>query len=357
MFKLICSQIRHTEGLAEVSLTMGNVDDTAVDEIVEAVRSNPTVTTLVLDDNQIRDNGIRDVLSLLNGEKMKVISVENQSVHPSTTVLEEVLTAVEGCYSLIKMGVAWRQPAMRHKSEQLLRRNFNKMFEQRKKGQKGQENEMNPGELVDDYNKSTFADSFEMCNDFRLSSLSPHKLKVAIYSHLVRGVLASGFRVIRIVNCRLDNPFAEILTKGLQKDTCVEELILDRNNIHSTGIEAVASLISNNTHLRSIQCKGQKKKVSTETAERIVTAMQKNRTLVKLELDFNLPQHRKAIDKRLRMNSALRRNTTPPSSRIDPDSPPDGTVALASDATGSDKGQSPDPGDQEDKESLGDMTE
>jgi len=114
---------------------------------------------------------------------------------------------------------------------------------------------------------------------------------------------------VKMSMLKLDDAFAFVLAKSIEKNKTIEKLDLDANCIGSDGAIAIIGSLAQNTSITELQIRQQSKPMSTTDEERITSLLDSNQLIVKLGVDLRSQRVRSDIDRLLRRNQDIRRKS------------------------------------------------
>ena len=126
------------------------------------------------------------------------------------------------------------------------------------------------------------------------------------FNTIIFGLKQNIITHLKITNCQIGYEEAKALATALEKNTTLVSLDLDVNSIGDEGAKALATVLEKNTTLQILEL--YENNIGDEGAKALATALEKNTTLVTLNPNFNSigDEGAKALATALEKNTTIR---------------------------------------------------
>jgi Ran GTPase-activating protein (RanGAP) involved in mRNA processing and transport len=287
-------------------MTLLGLDDKFALAFAKSLNNNTSLETVNLESNKIGSEGIPALIAAL-GKSNSILEMHlRHQKKPMGSAEEETLFGLfESNTTCVKLGLDLRSMLAQSSLERKLAQNRELARIARtgqNSGKKSPPRLKGAGKMQDWFAKIAANDpsvtAVDLVGDILfLSMRTPDRLAAA--ASFASNTL---IRSVKLNLLELDDEFAQELAKAIKKNTAIEKLSLEQNDLRGDGIKAIVGALATNTSLVELALRHQKKPMDTAAEEALAGLMEKNTSIVKLGL--NLRSSRAQID----INNILKRN-------------------------------------------------
>lgn len=117
----------------------------------------------------------------------------------------------------------------------------------------------------------------------------------------------SHVKTIKMVNLKLDDPFAAALGWALSQNTTIETIVLDSNDISGLGMRSLFQGLGQNSRVTEVQVRHQSKTTSSTDEKSLPSLLESNQTILKLGIDLRDQVVRLQLDRKTNENREFQR--------------------------------------------------
>ena len=294
--------------VTQVKMSLLKLDDEFGVELGKAMEANSTIEALILENNMFAGDGIKALVGCLSKNKtITELQLRHQSKNMPSSDESQLAGLMGDNETVVKFGVELRHMQAKNDVERKIRQNQDKARKARRKtpGRTKSSEEMIKKvgtqkilERVIKGDKEIAA--VVMNNDQEFIKMEGFKKK-EFFEGLKKNTIVKS---LTMNDLQMDNSFADTLVDILSVNSTLESISIDNNWFTSLGVFTMVDAVIRKKNVRKLSILKPRAKISSDEAERLLQAMEKESYLHELNIDFRDKEHTERLQKILEKNKS-----------------------------------------------------
>ena len=276
--------------VTQVKMSLLKLDDEFGAEIGKSMETNSAIESLNLENNMFSGDGIKGVVgALAKNSNITELQLRHQGKNMASSDESQLAALMGDNKTLVKFGVELRHMQAKNDVERKIRANQDLARKNRRK---------TPGRTRSTEESIKKVGTWKICekvikNDATITAVTMNYdrefinlegfRKKEFFEGLKKNTVVKS---LTMTDLQMDNSFADVLISILKVNSTIESIVIDRNWFTSLGVYTMADAVIKSKSVRKFSIQKPRAKISSDEAERLLEAMEKESHLHEFKIDF-----------------------------------------------------------------------
>jgi len=325
IFLEFCKKRKKT--LRTFQLVNIGLTDAMLKNLLRVLDQCPVIEKLNFETNQLTEKSIIPLSKFMGRNKtITELRLSNQLKCVSTTACREMVNVLRNNEKILRFSMDFREKIFQEKIDRVLMINWNEV--RKKRMAKKPKKKIDVQALYNQTNRSKVAGIFNICNSRAMGKITKSfdGVKDNIGKYLIEGIILNKPRKMLMDKASISNEFISSLVDSMLKiqpnDHVLEVMNVNSNMIFGAGVVSLAKLVEANIpSMVDLQARNQSRTLGFKESKIMIQALQKNKYLKKLGMDFrgcDIAEVNKLISRNGRLRFSVRKNKNRFNSKSEP---------------------------------------